>query len=260
MREAGLRVPTPEHVGVTYAVAGIGNRFLAAFLDVLLLGVLLVGLFLLFLAGGPPLLRLSPGTFSVLAGVVIVLLLLVLPFAYFVLFETFWNGQTLGKRAVGIRVIRDDGAPIDFVAAAARNLVRALDALPPALAIDVLVMLLSSKGQRLGDLVAGTVVVKAGFVRDFQRFRTRAVEGTPIVTTRALGGEAQRLVREFALREASLGADARRGLARTIAASIRPAVPEAAEHPDDVEFLHVVAASLRASAEETSAEEASSRG
>lgn len=252
MSERDLSVRTPEHVGVTYAVAGVGNRFLAAFLDAFLLLVLLGGLLLAFVTFAPGLLGLGQRAFSVVAGLFVLLLLLVLPFAYFVLFEAFWNGQTLGKRLVGIRVIRDEGAPIDFVAAAARNLIRTLDVLPPALAVDVLVMLLSSKGQRLGDLVAGTVVVKASLERDFRRYRTRAADGAPSVTTRGLSGEAQRLVREFTLRETALGEAARRDLARTIAATIRPAVPEAPDHPDDVEFLRAVAASLRASGEEAS--------
>lgn len=249
---AELRVSTPEHVGVVYPLAGIGSRFLAAFLDGVLLLLLFAGLSLLAASVGQ-LLPVSGTTGAVLAGVFVVLLFLVVPFAYYVLFETFWNGQTLGKRLVGIRVLRDDGSPIDFVAAAARNLIRTIDLLPPALAADVLVMLLSRKGQRLGDLVAGTVVVKARMERDFARYRTRAGEAAPLVTTRALSGEAQRLVREFALREASLGEDARREVARSIAATIRPVVPESAEHPDDIAFVRAVAASLRASGNEASA-------
>lgn len=248
---AELRVSTPEHVGVAYPLAGVGNRFLAAFLDGVLLLVLLVGLSLLA-ASAAPLLDRSPAVASVLAGVFVVLLFLIVPFAYYVLFETFWNGQTIGKRVVGIRVLRDDGSPIDFVAAAARNLIRTIDVLPPALAADVLVMLLSRKGQRLGDVVAGTVVVKARMERDFARYRTRAGEGAPRVTTRGLSGEAQRLVREFALREGSLGEEARRDVARSIAATLRPLVPESPEHPDDVAFVRAVAASLRAQGEQAS--------
>lgn len=229
---------------MSYPLAGVGNRLLAAFLDVLILTVLLTGL---GLAGAvfAPRLGLDPTLSSILAGIFLVLLVLVLPFAYSVLLEAFWNGQTLGKRIVGIRVLRDDGAPVGFFTVVARDLIRVIDLLPPVLALDVLLILVTPKGQRLGDLVAGTVVVKATLERDFQSLRTHATGAPASLSVRGLSGEAQRLVREFARREASLSPEARAAVARSIAQGLRPAIPESADHPDDVEFLRAVAASLR---------------
>lgn len=244
-----LRVRTAEHVGISYRLAGIGNRFLAAFIDLAVLLTLEVSLALVLsfgLAGLEPVLR------TAILAVGLVLLVLVIPFAYWVLLETFWNGQTLGKRAVGIRVLREDGSPVGFFAVLARGLLRLLDIVPLIFPIDVLLMLLSAKGQRLGDLVAGTVVVKATFERDFEALRTRAAPAASSLSVRGLSGEEQRLVREFALREAALAPDARAAVAASIAARLRSAVPESAAHPDDAEFLRAVAASLRESGEEPS--------
>ena len=76
------------------------------------------------------------------------------------LFETIWNGQTPGKRAFGLRVVRDGGYPITFYASAIRNLIRIADFLPFGFAAGALTIFLQSEYKRLGDLVAGTIVIK----------------------------------------------------------------------------------------------------
>lgn len=245
-----LRVRTSEHVGINYEIAGIGNRFLAAFVDLALLGVIELGLSLVF---GVVIRELGGVAATSALAVSVVLLVLVIPFAYWVLLEAFWNGQTIGKHLVGIRVLRDDGSPVGFFAVLARGLLRLLDVVPLIFPVDMLLMLLSAKGQRLGDLVAGTVVVKARFDRDFHALRTRAEPAARALSVRSLSGEEQRLVREFVLREPKLTAPVRASVAASIAARLRPVVPESAEHADDVVFLHAVAASLRGSGGDASA-------
>src|ERR671937_1481102 len=240
-----LRIRTAEHVGISYDVAGIGNRVLAAFLDVLFILIIVLGLSFIVIRAILPQLRLSQSTDFTIAAVLIVVLYLLTPFAYWVVLETFWNGQTLGKRIVGIRVLRDDGSPVGFFAIAARALLRILDLVPILLPVDIVLIVASRKGQRLGDFVAGTVVVKARVERDFAALRTRAATPAPDLTVRGLSGEGQRLVREFALREQALRPAARTEVARAIARTVRPAVPESAAHPDDIEFLRAVAAALR---------------
>lgn len=240
-----MRVSTAEHVRVSYPIAGIGNRFVAAFIDAglqtLLVASYLVAVFAGTQSGLLP--ETEAAVYTYLAVAVLGLFLLV--WGYHVAFESLWNGQTPGKRLVGIRVIADDGAPVGAFAVVVRNLVRIIDFLPFPYALGVLVMLITPKGQRIGDLVAGTIVVKARAERNFQSLRTRAAGATAPLTVRALPGEAQRIVREFALREASLSDAARSALAASLAKRIRPFVPEAAEHRDDVTFLRAVAASLR---------------
>lgn len=241
-----LRLRTAEHVGISFELAGIGNRVLATFVDVVLVGTVVLGFGLVasvaMASAGS---RLSPTLASIVVALLLVFLGLVLPLSYWILLEAFWNGQTLGKRLVGIRVLRDDGGPPGFFAIAARAILRVLDIVPFLLAIDLVAMVISAKGQRLGDLVAGTVVVKARIARDFASLRTRAPTVASDVTVRGLSGEAQRLVREFALRSATLAPAARADVARAIATAVRPLVPESAEHPDDVDLLQHLAAAMR---------------
>ena len=83
---------------------------------------------------------------------------------YFILFEWLWNGQTPGKRWLKLRVIRDDGRPLTLWEAIARNLLRIADAAPgfvlPVYSVGLIVIFLSGRDQRLGDMFAGTVVVR----------------------------------------------------------------------------------------------------
>jgi len=79
---------------------------------------------------------------------------------YFMVFEILWNGQTPGKRLVGLRVIRESGYPIRPVDAVIRNLVRIVDWLPLVYGVGVLVMLLNQRSRRLGDFASGTIVVR----------------------------------------------------------------------------------------------------
>ncbi len=83
---------------------------------------------------------------------------------YFILFEWLWNGQTPGKRLLKLRVIREDGRPITLWEAMARNLLRIFDAIPgfvlPVYSIGLISIFLSRRDQRIGDMFAGTVVVR----------------------------------------------------------------------------------------------------
>ncbi|MCI0552028.1 MAG: RDD family protein, partial [Anaerolineae bacterium] len=78
---------------------------------------------------------------------------------YYIFFEIFWNGQSPGKRRVGIRVIRTDGTPITLSESLIRNLTRAVDFLPAAYGIGIITMFIDKQSRRLGDLAAGTIVV-----------------------------------------------------------------------------------------------------
>jgi hypothetical protein len=82
-----------------------------------------------------------------------------LVFAYFVLFEWLGGGQTPGKKIMGLRVMYEDGRPVDFAASAIRNVLRLADFLPAVYGLGVTVMFISPKSQRLGDLAGGTIVV-----------------------------------------------------------------------------------------------------
>ena len=163
-----LVIETPERVPLHFELASTGNRFLACafdhFLQALVIGVVLVaGIAFIALMGWAGLS--DVGRWARGAPKWMMALLVVAVFAlwsgYFVLFEWWWAGQTPGKRWLRLRVIREDGRPVTFWEAAARNLVRILDMEPaPFYSVGLVSVFFSGRDQRLGDLVAGTVVVR----------------------------------------------------------------------------------------------------
>ncbi len=146
-----LEIETPELVVLDYEIAGLGSRALAAILDTLILFGWTVALFVVLGS-------LAPGDSTVMAVGAIVFFASL--WGYFAFFEGLRGGQTPGKRRVGIRVVRDTGHAVTFGAAAIRNLLRAADFLPPPYLLGALAVALHPRGKRLGDIVAGTVVVR----------------------------------------------------------------------------------------------------
>src|ERR1043166_6789116 len=157
-----LIIETPERVPLHFALASIGNRFLACAFDHFLQVFIILAVFLLFawLGEGAGLFERVKDAPKWVVAVLIVLLFLIWS-GYFVLFEWAWNGQTPGKRWLRLRVIREDGRPVTFWEAAARNLLRIFDMEPfPFYSIGLISVFVSSRDQRIGDMVAGTVVVR----------------------------------------------------------------------------------------------------
>ena len=160
--EEVLVIETPERVPLHFALASIGNRFLACAIDhgIQLLAVLLVAISGLIIANAASWEdRLASAPKWVLAAMI---LLAFLVFAgYFAFFEWIWSGQTPGKRWMKLRVLREDGRPITFWEASVRNLIRTLDMMPvPFYSIGLISVFATNRDQRVGDMVAGTVVVR----------------------------------------------------------------------------------------------------
>jgi len=160
--EETLIIETPERVPLHFALASIGNRFLACAIDhalqVLTLGVMVIAFTIVanFSSLGD---QLSSAPKWVKAVLIVVVFLLVS--GYFAFFEWLWSGQTPGKRWLKLRVIREDGRPITFFEAAVRNILRDFDIMPfPFYSIGLISVFVSGKDQRVGDMVAGTVVVR----------------------------------------------------------------------------------------------------
>jgi uncharacterized RDD family membrane protein YckC len=154
-----LTIDTPEQVALEFPLAGAGSRFLALAIDTFVqVTVLLVLALVAFLA----LWFRSRGYQSASTWVFALLILLgfVLYYGYFAAFESLWGGQTPGKRAVGLRVISVTGQPITTFDALLRNFLRIVDQMPGIYAVGVLSIFFTARNQRLGDLVAGTVVVQ----------------------------------------------------------------------------------------------------
>jgi len=158
--DTDVAIETPEHVVFRHRVAGPARRALAYLLDLLVCyGVLLVvGVIVMLGVVGAS--RFGEGVSATMgAGIGLLLVLLfAAQWLWFVVWEA-WKGTSLGKMALGLRVVSTTGRPIGFAAAALRNVLRAADVLPVAYAVGVVSMLLGRRFQRLGDLVAGTMVI-----------------------------------------------------------------------------------------------------
>lgn len=241
-----LEVETPDHVVLRYDLAAAGNRGFAAIVDFVIASLVFVGALFAF---GLATTALGGQVLTPWFGVFVLVTFLV-AWSYFVLLEWLWQGQTVGKRMFALRVIRDDGAPAGFMAVLIRNLLRIVDFLPALYGLGLVMVIVSTRSQRLGDLAAGTYVVRAPRPSlDYFSLRTLSPLGEGAsVELRALPGEAQRLVREFVAREAKLRPAERAAVARQIAERVRPYARELATTPDDVEFLRAVARTLRATA------------
>ncbi|MGH2471515.1 MAG: RDD family protein [Candidatus Limnocylindria bacterium] len=248
-----LEIETPDHVVLRYQLAGAGNRGFAAIADFLIVFVLTFAVGFAFQT-----LTVMAPSLEDWAGWVVFFELLV-AWLYFVLLEWLWNGQTIGKRVFGLRVISEDGEPARFVAVIVRNLVRVVDFLPFFYGFGLVTLIVSSRSQRLGDYAGGTFVVRAPHPRRnwsalrtlsaLPRAKVTEAQNPTEPTLRVLPGEAQRLVREFVLREQKLTPAARTALAKQLAARLRPLLPEF-QVADDVELIHTVARSLRAKGDE----------
>ena len=180
-----VRITTPEQVTITLPLAGVGTRMLAALLDALImLGtiiVVLIGIALLsaVTTRGPQ----GRSVGSVL-GAFTLLFLFGFVFAYYAGLELLWDGQTVGKRVLRLRVLRDDGTPVDAASVLARTVVRLVDFLPFGYLVGVISMVADGRGRRLGDIVGGTVVVReqdsAPTLREIASLGEPAAWGPPV--------------------------------------------------------------------------------
>ncbi len=156
--EETLDIQTPENVAFGYQVAGIGSRFLASLWDTLLIFLLqAIGIIV-----AAVLIRVLDKAADQLSAWIIALFTLILSIfygGYYIFFEMLWNGQTPGKRWVGLRVIRADGTPVTLSEVLIRNIVRVVDFLPAVYGVGIITMFVDKQSRRLGDLAAGTLVV-----------------------------------------------------------------------------------------------------
>jgi len=157
-----LIIETPERVPLHFALASIGNRFLACAIDHALQVLTIILMIIAFsvIANYSSLGNQLSNAPKWVQAVLILILFLILS-SYFAFFEWIWNGQTPGKRWLKLRVIREDGRPITFWEAAVRNFLRMVDMMPaPFYSIGLISVFVSLSDQRIGDMVAGTVVVR----------------------------------------------------------------------------------------------------
>lgn len=235
-----VTIRTPEGVDLELTLAGAGSRMAAALLDGVILAVVVVATLVAVTVLG---LAAEPETGTFLLGFAS-LLVTVEVIGYYVVFEGL-RGKTPGKMALGLRVTGAGGEPVSFVRAAIRNLVRIVDFLPVAYGVGLVTLLASPRNQRVGDLAAGTIVIRERFA---------ASEPDPVPEEAADGGwdvtaitvEDLALVRRFLNRARSLPTDRRQQIAAQIAAKLRPRVSHPDPIPDDEDFLRRLYAHKRA--------------
>jgi uncharacterized RDD family membrane protein YckC len=149
--------PTPEGVSLDTVLAGLGSRFAAFLLDFLIQAVfyviVLVVVIVAFRGGGE--------TSDLVAGGILVLVALLDFIGYFIICEMLWSGRSIGKRAAGTRVVQVSGTPVGFWSSMLRNVTRLVDMLPtPFYLVGSVLILSTSRNQRLGDLLGSTVVIR----------------------------------------------------------------------------------------------------
>ncbi len=210
-------VITPEAVQLRADVAGIGSRSIALIVDTLIQVVVLLPFFFVFVLDG------VGGTVE---AVGLSLLGFVVLWLYFPAFELLRRGQTPGKRLQGIRVVRTDGQPAGLAPVAVRNLVRIVEVmLLPFVAL--ISMVVTPRYQRLGDLAAGTIVIRERKLPAPQVLsRVPSQAGAPTLDTSRLTAHDYTVLRTFLARRSSLEVNARRQLAARLAARVREQLAE----------------------------------
>lgn len=153
-----------EQVYLKLKLAGVGSRFAACFIDGIFQSLICMPIVFLIIGiyefQYTKVVLSMPGLWKWWLIAILILISFTILYGYFIFFETIWNGQTPGKRFIKLRVVRDNGASVTFIQVLIRNILRMLDALPSGYAIGIIAVLISKKNQRLGDMAAGTVVIR----------------------------------------------------------------------------------------------------
>lgn len=241
-----LSIDTPEQIALQLPLAGIGSRFLALAFDTLLQVVIYVVLGIATIIAMPSrtgLLRRIP--FSLIPAFAILAAFCVY-WGYFAFFESIWSGQTPGKRHAGIRVIKDSGRPITALEAIGRNLMRAIDGIPGVYGVGIICMMLNQQHRRLGDYVAGTVVVHEKKTEKLANTSAARASAVNSADERQITAEELMLVETYLLRRSDLDLAVRSETAAKIAARIvRSTGAQRQASVSDDDFLEAVARKAR---------------
>jgi len=221
----------PEEIDLQVELANVGSRTLAILVDLSLGGLILFIVYALTMllahdAADDWLTRLSSNAVKTL----LMLLIFGFQWGYFNLFEWMWNGQTPGKRLLNLRVIKVDGSPVSGIDVLLRNLSRPIDTLGPMGLIGLLMIFVSRKAQRLGDLMARTLVIHETKIdwSIFDQIEGPAVASTGVPTPAApairLTSAQWELLHRYLNRREQFEAEARRRLALSLHESLKPCV------------------------------------
>ena len=251
--EERFQVNTPENISFSFDVAGIGSRFMAALVDIVIYGVLSI-------AAGAVTLQVvnrldDENLISVITAIYTGMDFLMY-WGYYILFEIIWGGQSPGKRLLKLRVVRLDGTPAGAGQIVMRNIGRLVDIFPGFYAVGIITMFLNDQSRRLGDLAAGTLVVRESQPVTLTQLSSPAYVVTLSDKARAeaatlplnrLRREQLQVVQEFIQRRATMGEPQRTRLAMQIGLAVaRQMDVLPPTHPAQAEYLLELIAGAKA--------------
>ncbi|CAH2713701.1 hypothetical protein BACCIP111895_00855 [Neobacillus rhizosphaerae] len=236
MNQEQMDIKTPEYVSLQFQVAGLGSRSAAFLIDLLLLTIvnILIFLIVLLIMNGT-----SPIPFFMFENTIplaiMIIVLSILNGGYFFAFEFFSGGRTIGKKLIGIRVIQENGHSITLLSSFIRNLIRIIDSLPTAYFLGIIMIFFHSKHKRLGDVVAGTIVVHERKMKRKKKLsaiekeiQNRGISKDDFIiddwTIKSLGNKDWKLVSTYASRFTQLSLEERNQLTKQIADILFPKI------------------------------------
>ncbi|MEH7355366.1 RDD family protein [Neobacillus drentensis] len=235
MNEDRLDIKTPEYVSIQFQLAGLGSRAAAFIIDQLLLTVvnILTLVVLFFVMDGISSVGFLPDSFIPIA--ITIIILFIVNWGYFFAFEFFSGGRTIGKKLIGIRVIQENGHSITLLSSFIRNLIRLIDSLPTAYFLGIIMIFFHPKHKRLGDLVAGTIVIHERKAKQKKKLtpiekeiETRGLTKYDIFldewTLKSLGMKEWKLISTYASRYPQVPMEERNQLTRQIAEILLPKI------------------------------------
>jgi uncharacterized RDD family membrane protein YckC len=248
LKQETVTIESPEKIRFYYPIAKIGTRIGAYFLDILIQVLVIFLIVLLMAASGGLGLYFSTetaGDFTLMIAAFFYLIYFFFQWGYFTFFEILKNGQSPGKKAMRINVIRSDGDPLDVSAVVVRNLLRAVDGFPVFNLLGGLVSMLDKRSRRLGDMVADTVVVhEISFdlkEPDFKTFlSTQSSESPGIKLMSKLNEEELYVIRRFLADRHLLTPDRQKAVGEKLAASVKKRLNITQSFRDPVLFLETI--------------------
>ncbi len=249
MKQETIAIESPEKIRFHYRIAKTGTRIGAYILDILLQFAIIFLLVLLVLAGGGLgdgfFSTGSAGDFQLLAAAFLYLIYFFLQWGYFTFFEIFKNGQSPGKRAMRIHVIRSDGDSLDASSIVLRNLLRAVDGFPVFHLLGGLISMIDKNSRRLGDMIADTVVVhEISFDLEEPDFQTRisakSKAGPELELMAKLNEEELYVIRRFLADRHMLSPDRQQAVAAKLADRVKTRLNIPGKYKDSILFLETI--------------------
>lgn len=223
-----LRIETPEQIDLEFELVGLGTRTVSWILDAGIKWLITFALIIVFMATiGFIGWRIEDPDFAKFGGTFTMMVVAFFWIVYDIIFELCWSGQTPGKRLMCARVVRDGGAPVDFTSSCIRNFLAMADFLPVGYLLGAMLIALTPKRQRLGDIAAGTIIVRerkhgasSRAEKMIEQYASVEVTFTASQLARCTAAD-RRILRSFLHRLFQMPPDSRFKLAANLAANLQ---------------------------------------